>query len=96
MSRAKSAWCLIAAATLMMPLASRAQTLRTLYSFAGFPAGELPNSALAKRLKKPQSFVSNFERGQRRIDILELIRIAKVINISPLKILGYIMAEFKG
>jgi transcriptional regulator with XRE-family HTH domain len=28
-----------------------------------------------KALRKPQSFVSNYERGQRRIDVLELLRI---------------------
>ena len=35
---------------------------------------------LAKRLRKPQSFVSNYERGQRRIDVLELLRIVDALE----------------
>jgi hypothetical protein len=29
--------------------------------------------------RKPQSFVSNYERGQRRIDVLELLRIVEAL-----------------
>jgi transcriptional regulator with XRE-family HTH domain len=35
---------------------------------------------LAKLLRKPQSFVSNYERGQRRIDVLELLRIVDALE----------------
>lgn len=35
---------------------------------------------LARRLGKPQSFVSSFENGQRRIDVLELLLIAAVMG----------------
>jgi hypothetical protein len=35
---------------------------------------------LAKLLRKPQSFVSNFERSQRRIDVLELLRIVEALR----------------
>jgi transcriptional regulator with XRE-family HTH domain len=38
---------------------------------------------LSKRLVKPQSFVSAYETGQRRIDVLELILIASAIGIDP-------------
>jgi ribosome-binding protein aMBF1 (putative translation factor) len=34
----------------------------------------LTQKQLARLLRKPQSFVSDFERGQRRIDILEQVR----------------------
>jgi hypothetical protein len=34
-------------------------------------------------LRTPQSFVLNYERGQRRIDILELLRIAKALKTDP-------------
>ena len=40
---------------------------------------------LAQRLKKPQSFVSNYEQGQRRIDLLEFLRIANALGIEPVK-----------
>jgi hypothetical protein len=39
---------------------------------------------LAKSLRKPQSFVSSYERGQRRIDVLELLRIVEALKGDPL------------
>lgn len=38
---------------------------------------------LAARLNKPQSFVSSYEAGQRRIDVLELLRIAAGMGADP-------------
>ena len=38
---------------------------------------------VAARLNKPQSFVSAYEAGQRRIDILELMRVADVVGADP-------------
>lgn len=43
----------------------------------------LTQVALAKKLKKPQSFVSSYEAGQRRIDLLELARIAAALGGDP-------------
>jgi hypothetical protein len=40
----------------------------------------LTQAQLAKLLHKPQSFVSNCERGQRRIDVLELLRIVEALE----------------
>jgi transcriptional regulator with XRE-family HTH domain len=38
---------------------------------------------LAARLKKPQSFISSYERGQRRIDVLELLVVLEALNADP-------------
>lgn len=38
---------------------------------------------LAKLLTKPQSFVSTYEAGQRRIDLLEFAKIAEVLGADP-------------
>lgn len=38
---------------------------------------------LAARLGKPQSFVSSYERGQRRIDLLEFLLIADALGADP-------------
>jgi len=46
----------------------------------------LTQQQLAKRLSKPQSFVSSYERGQRRIDVLELIRIIETLGDDPVRI----------
>ena len=40
---------------------------------------------LARRLDKPQSFISAYENGQRRIDLLEFMRIAEALRVDPRK-----------
>jgi transcriptional regulator with XRE-family HTH domain len=35
---------------------------------------------LAKRLSRPQSFVSKYERGERRLDVLELIEVCRALG----------------
>lgn len=40
----------------------------------------LTQKQLARLLRKPQSFVSNYERGQRRIDVLEMLRITEALK----------------
>jgi transcriptional regulator with XRE-family HTH domain len=42
----------------------------------------LRQAELAERLKKPQSYVSKYESGERRLDILELREICQAIGIS--------------
>jgi transcriptional regulator with XRE-family HTH domain len=37
---------------------------------------------LADKLGQPQSFVSKFESGERRLDILELRQVCKILGIS--------------
>jgi hypothetical protein len=49
-------------------------------------AAGLTQSGLAKKLRKPQSFVSNFESGQRRIDLLEFARIADALGADAQKL----------
>jgi len=51
----------------------------------------LTQSQLAKRLVKPQSFVSSYERGQRRIDVLELIMIVEALRQDPITIFAEIV-----
>ena len=40
----------------------------------------ITQAVLAERLGKPQSFVSKYERGERRLDIPEFIAIARALN----------------
>jgi transcriptional regulator with XRE-family HTH domain len=56
----------------------------------------LTQKQLAKLLRKPQSFVSNYESGQRRIDVLELTRIAGALDADPRKIFFDILASQQG
>lgn len=43
---------------------------------------DITQQELAKTLKRPQSFVSKFELGERRLDILEFIEICEIINVD--------------
>lgn len=43
---------------------------------------QVTQADLALRLKKPQSFVSKYENGERRLDIVELYEICSALNIS--------------
>ena len=43
----------------------------------------LTQRELAEQLGKPQSFVSAYENGQRRIDILEFLRIVGALKLDP-------------
>jgi transcriptional regulator with XRE-family HTH domain len=56
----------------------------------------LTQVALARLLRKPQSFVSNYERGQRRIDVLELLRIAEVLGAGAHEVFADIVARCAG
>jgi transcriptional regulator with XRE-family HTH domain len=51
--------------------------LRSLRTKAG-----LRQVDLADRLGQPQSFVSKFESGERRLDVLELRQVCKILGIS--------------
>lgn len=45
---------------------------------------------LATRLGKPQSFVSEYERGQRRVDVVELLVISRALSLDPLDLFAEI------
>ena len=47
----------------------------------------LTQAQLAERLGRPQSYVSKFERGERRLDVVEFFEIAKALRIDPFVLL---------
>ena len=57
--------------------------LRTIREEAG-----LTQVQLAKKLRRPQSFVSRFESGQRRVDLVELKAICEALGTSLLDFVG--------
>jgi DNA-binding transcriptional regulator YiaG len=50
----------------------------------------LTQKQVAKKLGKPQSFVSKYENGERRLDVLEFLEICKAIDTNPKKIIDQI------
>jgi transcriptional regulator with XRE-family HTH domain len=56
----------------------------------------LTQAQLAKALRKPQSFVSNYERGQRRIDVLELLRIVEALKGEPRAVFADVISRRGG
>lgn len=55
----------------------------------------LTQSDLATFLEKPQSFVSAYEDGQRRLDLLEFIRITTALRADPLQVFSTILTLAK-
>jgi transcriptional regulator with XRE-family HTH domain len=41
---------------------------------------------LGERIGKPQSYVSKFESGERRLDVVEFIAVARAIGVDPVPI----------
>jgi transcriptional regulator with XRE-family HTH domain len=48
---------------------------------------------LADQLEVPQSFVSKFERGERRLELIEFILVCRRMNLDPVEVLDVFMAE---
>jgi transcriptional regulator with XRE-family HTH domain len=59
-------------------------------------AAGLTQHALALRLKKPQSFVAKYEGGERRLDVVEFIAIARALGADPVKLMTTLVAGGKG
>lgn len=54
----------------------------------------VPQVELAALLGKGQSYISNIERGQRRVDVVEFYAIAKAIGLDPVEWFAQIVKDF--
>lgn len=50
---------------------------------------------LAEKLSRPQSFISKYERGERRLDVIEFEQVAIALGIEPLRFLRTIYGQKK-
>ncbi len=50
-------------------------------------SAKLSQVELAQRLGRPQSFVSKYESGERRLDVIEFIVICQAIGVDPEKLI---------
>jgi transcriptional regulator with XRE-family HTH domain len=47
---------------------------------------DVRQQALAKKLGRPQSFIAKYEGGERRIDVVEFVEIARALGADPVKL----------
>lgn len=58
-------------------------------------AAGLTQAELSRQLNRPQSFVSKYERGERRLDVIEFGEVAEALGVDPAKLLGRFFRETK-
>ena len=51
-------------------------------------AAGLKQVELAKRMKVYQSFIARLESGQRRVDVVELVKLGEVLGFDPTEIVA--------
>ncbi|MGK7963009.1 helix-turn-helix domain-containing protein [Crocosphaera sp.] len=50
-------------------------------------SANLTQTQLSTRLNKPQSYVSKYERGERRLDVVEFLEVSNALNIDPIALI---------
>ncbi|WP_112908096.1 helix-turn-helix domain-containing protein [Rhizobium leguminosarum] len=56
-------------------------------------ASGLTQTELADKLGEYQSFVARLESGQRRVDVIEFLELARILNFDPLDAVGRLARE---
>lgn len=56
---------------------------------------KLTQAELATRLQRPQSYISKYESGERRLDIIEFLEVAESLDIDPLDLIRELQ-DYKG
>lgn len=46
---------------------------------------------VAALLARPQSFVSKYERGERRLDVIEFLEVAHTLGVDPITLLQQVL-----
>jgi transcriptional regulator with XRE-family HTH domain len=76
---------------MLRPLHSpRYQRLRMLLR-AKRKAANVSQSELARRLNVRQAFISKVERGERRLDLVEFLDVAKALEFDPAEAIGELL-----
>ncbi len=47
----------------------------------------LTQQEVASRIGKPQSYISKYESGERRLDVVEFLDVCKALGVKPISIL---------
>lgn len=54
---------------------------------SGRKNADLTQIEVAARLGRPQSFVSKYENGERRLDVVEFLEVSRAIECDPIKLI---------
>jgi transcriptional regulator with XRE-family HTH domain len=73
--------------TLRKTLRSRGNKLLIELLVSARQAAGFTQRDLAEKLKRPHSFIGRIEAGERRVDVIEFIEIARALGASPHSIL---------
>lgn len=73
--------CTVACVT-RSPHAPAYRKLRAALATARTEAG-LTQAEVAAKLKRPQSFVSKYESGERSLDVVEFIAVCRALKVAP-------------
>lgn len=53
----------------------------------------LTQSEVASKLGRPQSFVAKYEGGERRLDVIEFIEVARALAVDPRDLLDELLSK---
>lgn len=81
----------MASTTLRKTLRSRGHRRLIDVLVAAREEAQLTQRDVAKRLKRPNSFVGRIEAGERRVDVIEFIEIARVLGADPRELLDELL-----
>lgn len=56
-------------------------------------SAEVTQAALAKKLNRPQSFISKYEQCERRLDLIEFLEIVLALGCNPAEMLASAIRE---
>ena len=59
----------------------------------GAPIARITALEVAERRGKPQSFVAKYEGGERRLDVIEFVAVARALELDPKALIDRLMRE---
>ena len=72
---------------------SREQAAFRALMIAARKGAGLTQQDVAKRLKRPQSFVAKYEGGERRLNVVEFLVITRAIGADPVRLLKKLIKQ---
>ena len=54
-------------------------------------AVDLTQEDVAKKLKRPQSFVSKYESGERRLDVIEMMEVCDALGLNTVNVIEQLL-----